>query len=351
MGFIMNQENLQKLNVWLDNHPLIDKCSLVLEDVPNPDMSRHDEIVDRIRAAWLVTQEALWDVDDAYLPNEMWNKSVKEIRDGFVTALLTGDNLGDYFKNFWRNECSEHLIKYATFNTLQEFGAEAQSYYKYRLLHDSDVWREFSESPDLKQLTLPPIGNPFGCNLNGTLLTGSSLHSNYYAEKIDALIQGIERPVVAEIGGGSGVMAYYLLQRNSSLRYLNFDLPEILAVSQYFLMMALPDRKFKLFGEEVEDFDIALLPNFSIADMADNSCDVVANIHSLSEMTREAVDEYSKQISRICKGYFYHENSVVHQEYNETPLVNFKPEGFRRIYTAPAIWGEPIYREFCWRRA
>jgi len=345
MGFILNQENLQKLHTWLDSHPLGLDCHPVIDDIVNPDMSRHKEVVERILTAYHKSKEEWWDVGYEYMPNEMWNKSVQDIRSNFLDALRTGKGVGNFLQNFWRNECSEHLVKYAKYTDVLVHGKDAQDYFKYRALRDWDALQDFTDERDIKKLALPAVGNPYGCVVGETLITGASTHSYYYADKISALIQGIERPVVAEIGGGSGAMAYYLLKRNSSLRYLNFDLPEILAVSQYFLMMALPDRKFELYGEDVADFDIALLPNFCIATVEDNSCDVVANFHSLSEMSQEAVDNYSKQISRICRGYFYHENSVQQQDFNETPIYGFNPEGFCRIYTSPAIWGEPIYRE------
>ena len=348
MEQMMSQEGLDQLNAWLDNHPLKSVCSLALEDVSNPDMSRHDEVVKRIELAWNKANADSWDAPVAYLPNEMWRKSVEDVRAGFIQSLERGQGVGNYLKNFWRNECSEHLLKYVTFDSLQEHGDLAKAHLQYKILKDVAVWAEYAEAHEISVLELPPIGNPFGCRVNNTLITGASLHSNYYAERIGKLIH--EGSLVTEIGGGIGVMAYYLLQRNSSLRYVNFDLPDILPVCQYFLMMALPDKKFKLYGEDVEDIDIALLPTFCIEDMRDNSSDVVVNIHSLSEMTKEATEEYAKQISRICTGYFFHENSVVKQNFNETSLLNFKPEGFDRIYMLPAIWGESIYRENCMRK-
>ena len=62
------------------------------------------------------------------------------------------------------------------------------------------------------------------------------------------------------------------------------DIPEVLVMSQYFLMHAIsPD--FALFGED-RNWSRSLLPNFVLPEFASNAFDVVVNTGSLPEMAR-----------------------------------------------------------------
>jgi hypothetical protein len=221
-------------------------------------------------------------------------------------------------------------------------------------VRDLHSWIEFSDRHgyiDVNTLRLPNIGNPYGGIFNDeVLLTGSSMHSHYYAEKIDALLCGINNPVVIEIGGGVGTLAYYLMTINPDILYLNFDLPEILAINQYFLMMTFPHKNFKLGGEDIQDFDMALLPTCDFDLFGDDCCDVIINFHSMSEMPQYTVTHYLERIAKMTRNYFYHENSCVQQEYNETDTSNFNCGNLRRIYVSPSVWSESIYREHLYKR-
>lgn len=348
----MTELDKDKLREWISAHPLSQFCNIEkgLED--RLDSKSHPEIMDRIMDAYQLTKDYNNNVISEFHANDMWKNSTDRVRADLSGALLSrSPEAESILQNLWRNSCSEHLIKYIQFSDLSDGKEDAKLYLQYRILKDLSRWAIFANCSDMTQLGVPKVGNPFGCLFYNVLITGASIHSHYYAEKVSALISGVDHPIVVEIGGGVGMLAYYLNRSNNSLRYVNFDLPEILAINQYFLMLTFPDKRFKLFGEDTEDFDIALLPTFSIKDVPDNSCDVVVNIHSLSEMTENTANAYLSQIGRIAKDYFYCENSVEKQEYNEVSMDTLNiPNNMVRLYKSYAIWGEPIYVEFLYKR-
>ena len=171
--------------------------------------------------------------------------------------------------------------------------------------------------------------------------------------------------MVAEIGGGFGGCAYFLLSGRDPCRYVNFDLPEILMIEQYYLMSAFPEKKFLLYGEHQIDFrralqsyDVILAPNFELPNLPDDSVDFFINTGSLSEMDYATVKEYIDQIARTCRLYFFHDNSdrAVPKSggHTEVPSSQFpiSERSFKRIYKARSPWvgmGDRM-REHLYRR-
>ena len=193
-------------------------------------------------------------------------------------------------------------------------------------------------------------------------MTGSSASLNYYARRSNAMLADVTDAVVAEIGSGFGGLFYYLLKENPKAICLDFDLPEVLVMAQYFLMMAYPQKRFLLFGEPgsqgrltaktMQAFEIILMPNFKLVDLDDDTVDLFLNFHSLSEMEPVTIGEYIRQIARVSGGFFFHENSQVARQIGygklEVPVEKYplSPQDFKLLYKMPAIWSEPCYMEF-----
>lgn len=349
---------IARMKEWVEALPFYSRVNmrkgLLSQPFENFDRGWHDEVVNKVTLTYQQTKEAQTHVTAEYLPNKMWQNNVETVRADFADAMLNDkQKAGEMLANFWRNNCSQSLVKYPSYSQLtdKEDGELIQSYFLYHVLRDIMTWSEYTEWELVNKLSIPSIGNPFGCFLDNCLLTGANIASRYYADKINALIMDWKYPNVLEIGGGIGILPYFLVSENPDIQYSNYDLPEVLAVNQYFLMMAFPDKKFKLFGDTTDSFDFALLPNFCLPERGDKSCQAIVNIHSMSEMKAETVAEYVRQIRRICAGYFFMENSVFQQKYNETSF-NKLDMGieFRRLYKAPALWHENIYREFLYKR-
>lgn len=137
---------------------------------------------------------------------------------------------------------------------------------------------------------------------------------------------------------------------NRKINYISLDIPEMLAISSYFLMSSFPEKKFLLYGEDsndFEDYDIVLMPHFILPKLEDESVDLFFNSNSLSEMPRETSDEYVSQIERICKKYFMHINHdgrFVWQQNGKRITNNMgseiipNPARFKRIYKHPRLF-------------
>ena len=203
--------------------------------------------------------------------------------------------------------------------------------------------------------------------LDGNLIMPESFRHDYYAFHIHSLIKNLQTPVVAEIGGGFGGVAYYLLQRGKSLKYLDFDIPEVILVTSYYLLNTFPGKKFLLFGEieseilspaVLASYDVVIMPNFCLPLLESLSVDLFVNTRSLSEMDYETIQEYISQIERACKCYFFHDNSdtKVFKKGHispEVPAFQFPiPNSFKRIYKAISPWvaGNGRYREHLYLR-
>jgi hypothetical protein len=140
-------------------------------------------------------------------------------------------------------------------------------------------------------------------------------------------------------------MAYYLIRNNPKITYVDFDLPENLALTAYYLLRALPDVKVALYGEEelttstLENHRIVLMPNFEISKLPANSATAVFNSYSLAEMSAEAIEEYIKQMTRISRKYFLHVN---HTARSLVSADNFGIEGYgyQLLHRKPALWNQ-----------
>jgi putative sugar O-methyltransferase len=338
----------------------------------NP-ISDHERIVvQRIINSYLYAEVDAPNAPQAYQPGHKWKPQIMEKRKAFIEAAHQNDidALALLLRNFFRNNGALSILKSNMFHEVSAKNAILRNMYQkeltYAVLTDVKNWKSTFPGESLEKLNLSGVGNPFGCDMDGVIITGSSCSLYYYAQKVNRLIQGIDHPVVAEIGGGFGGLLYYLMGSNAEVHSINFDLPEVLMIAQYYLMMSLPEKRFLLYDEarqkdllsssDISTYDFILLPNFSLPRLEDLSVDVFVNTHSLSEMSYPTVEEYIKQISRVTKKYFYHENSEVKREigygYKETTSSEFpiSPEHFCLEYKTKAIWNEPRYFEFLYQK-
>ena len=286
--------------------------------------------------------------------------------DGFVDAgylrALQGanvDELGRRLQGFLRAMPLEGLIEYGRYPDVSPPGvagrvAAAKVGIRRRrfvssILHDLRCWSDRVATPAIVELEPPAVGSPWGYIVDSTLVMGSAPRHHYYADQIAQLVADLERPRIAEIGGGFGGFAYYLLARRCPHAcYLDFDLPEVVALASYYLLSAFPDRTAVLYGEAqldeqtLERSDLVLMPNFAIATLPPDCVDVVVNSASLSEMHRPTVEQYITDVGRISRQFFFHDNSdqpVPVGSTHEIPASSFPvPEGFRLIREQRSPW-------------
>ena len=220
----------------------------------------------------------------------------------------------------------------------------AKLLYLYDVLCRYKLWHSLlGDRYTVQDLVSPEIGNPFGLRIDGVFVSHGSDYKHYYATELNRLITDQYHTVVVELGGGFGGMAYYLIRDNARTTYVDFDLPENLALTGYYLLRAFPDMKIVLYGEEtlndstLRSNRIVLMPSFEIPRMPDMTAAAVFNSYSLAELSREAITEYIKQLTRISNKYLLHVN---HTKESLVSADEFGIEkfGYELLERKPALW-------------
>lgn len=193
------------------------------------------------------------------------------------------------------------------------------------------MWFSLTDKLPIKVLEYPQKFGFIGITVRGKTVGNiftivPAFRLSYYAKRISDLINGN----VVEIGGGFGGVPYHLFKDfKFNKTYLNFDIPRIGLIAKYFLMNVFPKKRFLLYGEDdiknFQKYDIVLMPHYVIKDLPDNCCDMAFNAHGLSEMGKETIDEYLKQVDRISTKYFLHFNHA-----GQAFFIDVKTEGVDR---------------------
>ena len=275
-------------------------------------------LLERICAAYIKATEQQSLVKEAYRAAGWWQSVRKSSLAPVQGALASRDTkaLRAMYRNFFRDPCSAGLIA----GPFHEVGtdsrkADSDSYRRFYLsnaLHRIDYWKEQTKNRfDLSHLAGPTTGNPFGVAIEGTLVRTGTEYQHYCATRICDLVPA-QRGVVVEIGGGFGSMAYYLLRDRPKTTYIDFDVPESIALASYYLLKSLPDLRFLLYGEEdlseesLSKFDIILMPAFELRRVPAKSVDLSFSSYAMSSFSRQATVEYMDEIVRITRRLILH---------------------------------------------
>jgi putative sugar O-methyltransferase len=304
------------------NHPNY-RLDLVQESfTPRPGTPQDDSVIlERIVTAYKKARTDQRRAAEAFNVSNEWLPIYERNLAVVMEALLSG-NIGDLqcmYQNFFRDPCSTGLVGLPINMPKAFFGGNIkETHKKYVLsdvLHRYDLWKKRTNNAyGAESLASPLIGNPYGYTMDGVFIRSGADYHHYYAHAIKQLLGSSENPVVAELGAGFGGMAYYLLRDRSDITYVDFDLPEALALASYYLMKALPDHPVTLYGEA--DFSeaalhkpgIFLMPSFEIIKMPPKSVSVSFNSYSLAEMSPSTIHVYIEQITKMTKGSFLHVN-------------------------------------------
>jgi putative sugar O-methyltransferase len=276
-------------------------------------------ILERICAAYNKAIEQLSTSKEAYLETKWW-QSVREARLAPVQqALASRDTktLRAMYRNFFRDPCGSGLVQASScVAKAYSGGAVDESCLRFLMgdaLYRIDYWKAQTASRfALRDLAGPGTGNPFGVMIDGTLVRTGTEYHHYCAHRIIGLLQPAGPASVAEIGGGFGSMAYYLLRDRQDIRYFDFDVPESIALTSYYLLKSLPHLKFLLYGEEnlseqaCSKFDVVLMPPSELAALPESYIDLTFSSHTLGCLSDQALLEYIHQIARTTRTHFLH---------------------------------------------
>jgi hypothetical protein len=157
--------------------------------------------------------------------------------------------------------------------------------------------------------------------IGGKVLQISSFRHNYYAEKIDALLNVTDGDVL-EIGGGYGGVCYQLFNNfGFSNRYISVDMPLQLANQAFFLMQALPSKRIVFITKEEDisraaDADIILItPDLFRIYAAAENVSVAFNAHSFTEMDFSVTEEYLELFVKMKPNFILSFNHELKYEY------------------------------------
>lgn len=285
------------------------------------------------------------ELDVDYKAGSNWDGVFKKMRLDFYEAVEQNDNkkLADLLANFCRNCMSSSIM-----GGYREYKNFHNAPFPLWLSHNLKIWNHSTEQKfSIKDASMPATGNLYGYMIEGSMINWNSFPNHYRAYYCLKLLQNIERPVIAEIGGGFGGFAYFLQKLSDSVTYINFDLPENLIVSSYYLTKNFPDKKILYYSGDIKSlnsdiiskYDIILMPNFMIKNLADLSVDLFINTISFSEMDISTVAEYLRQIERTCRYYLYHENLTCSPKYKGFPVSVFPDlKNFYCIMNASNRW-------------
>lgn len=309
----------------------------------------------RLTDAYIKAKAEQENIEQPYRVGVMWQREIDGACVDLVTALRSEDTmkLQALLENFHRERIGLGL------QGMAEWANMKKPLYKYLFVN---TWYKFYNLYEQlvgsrPKLTYPMVGNPAGLYHDGQVIPFHAIRFHYSAAEILSLLEDANNPVVCEIGSGLGGQAHAVLSNSPrALTYILIDLPEVLIVASYFLMAALPEKRFLLYGEErldsnkLEQYDVILIPNFVLPQLGHETVDLFFNNSSFTEMDSETVKEYLRQIERICRRYFMHINHNTkytwHEDGKET--VNMPctqvipdPERFKKVYQHPWLLTSP----------
>ncbi|MFH9070592.1 putative sugar O-methyltransferase [Streptomyces alboflavus] len=139
------------------------------------------------------------------------------------------------------------------------------------------------------------VGNPVEVRLDGTSVCldylQAALELGFIEKELD-----LRGGRVLEIGAGYGRLAHAMLSNYDLDSYCVIDLKNTLSLSRSYLREVLSEKQFaKMRFVQVDDVTASL-------DTA--QFDLCVNIHSMTEMIPETVEEYLRLIDRTCTAFF-----------------------------------------------
>jgi hypothetical protein len=299
-----------------------DDARYKLQNVTDGFVSHIDEgeddtaLLERICTAYTKAVKSQRSAPDIYNASAWW----EEVRRGnlpAVTQALSKHNiaaLGAMYRNFFRDPCSVGLVGHPLNLAKAYSDGKLQDVHRRFLLSDAlyriDYWKtKMGRRFTLRDLAGPYVGNPLGVVLDNVLVRVGAEYQHYCAQQIRRSSR-TEKITVAEIGGGFGGMAYYLLRDQPGVTYLDFDVPESIALTSYYLLKIFPTLNFRLYGEAeltretIDAADVMLMPTFELANMPSKSVDTVFSSHAMSDMSHNAIEAYLNDITRMTKDFF-----------------------------------------------
>jgi hypothetical protein len=282
--------------------------------------ANEDRLIPELAGAYLSATATLQaGVPAAYQANNEWRNYLDAGWRRYRDALRGGsfDELARLLRSYFRNEGIAGIwADRNVFETFRDLRGAAALFSAGQMMRQYLVWRELCPQSGIQELEAPAVGNPWGYRFGDALVYQPAFEYHFQARHLQNLLGAHAHPVVMEIGGGFGGLAYQLRRARPGVRYLGFDLPENLLIQDYTLSVAFPGARILRYSPAIdtlrrslfEEYDVILMPNFMLPRAEAGLADLVINVRSLSEMGADTVAEYFAQIARLCRRFFFHEN-------------------------------------------
>ena len=286
--------------------------------------------------------ESVYQVSREWLP--IYEKYMGEVMQALQENQIA--KLKGMYENFFRDPLSTglhglHFDMVSTYmNPEAPANQEAVTLYLESCALAARTFLLSCPGTNINKLVRPAVGNPYGYKLEGNSVFTCAEYHYTFSEKISILLKKKPCPVILELGGGFGGLAYYCLRDISKVKYICVDLPENAALQAYYLKSYFPEKKIRLFGEKFDstDFDALIIPNYGISSIEENSVDLSFNSYSLAEMGRDTMENYVKLISKITLDYIYHLNHVHWEVSADTFPIDLNK--FQLLFRNPTNWGK-----------
>ena len=344
-------------------HTIYDPASKLIvlhcPDYVEPSKSNNEkEIVNRIFESFRKMKEDQKEVSNVYLPSSKWQQHLDNDYTNLSVGLKTNDlNKFHFFLSNFGTWKTYHGVESTTRIRNNMKSLIRRRYMKNIIFYQQlKIWEWFYDNrKPISCLTYPNHGNQSGAYIDNEFVGVGSFFNEIYGSILSDLLNDKERPVLADLGGGYGKFAYFILRDINKSCFIDFDLPETLCLAAYYLMKSWPNKKVLLYGEKEysnnthDQYDMIFMPSYEICKMTQNSVDLFVNKNSLGEMTKEAVVNYVDHITKSTK-YFFHMNHDIYPRVytdNSRGLLGYEypvpMEKFKLIFRYPDV-GHMLYR-------
>ena len=286
-----------------------------LEETPKDEQG----LVSRLMSSYRASKEAQKAVAAPYQPGAFWKILLEKEWKNPSTAISNNDHeaFSVFLRNFFRNEGLSGFWgedqMFENFSNLDGMESKRRA----GLLNQQfEVWRDAHPNASIDELEAPKIGNPWGYVIQDVLVYEPAFEYHHQANYFASILANIDAPVILEIGGGFGGLAFHILQQIPKAKYIGLDLPENVIIQSYYLSCAFPELRILLYDEEhtsitqeiLEQYDVILMPNFVLPETESAIADLAINVRSLSEMPLETINEYCANMDRLSRKFIFHEN-------------------------------------------
>ena len=330
-----------------------DSISLHCPDYAQPN-ENDSEMVERIYRCYQKMKKDQKNASTLYQPSSLWQQQLNES----YSLLGSGDiNEFHYFlENFGCWKKYHGVAPNMIMNKNRSFYL-GRKFLKNIIFHNQlKFWRWFyNDRKVVRDLAYPMHGNQSGAFIEGEFVGVGSFWNEIYGSILEGLVDDVEKPVIAELGAGCGIFAYFTLRNLKGSCFIDFDLPETVCLAAYYLMKEWPNKRALLYGEEEfssassMNYELIFMPAFEIEKLEEKSVDLFINKTSLGEMTRNAASNYVDKIVKSTE-YFFHMNHEIFANFysdGEAGLLGHEypvpSEDFKMLFRYPDV-GHMLYR-------